>query len=595
MKKVFISLLVTTVLPSSLFAGSWIRINQMGYVPSTLKSAVFISDEPGSSSEFTVREAKSGKIVFRGKAEEKDASLWGMKQAYRLNFSPLKDQGGYYVEMNGVQSPLFRIDVDAYKGSADYILHYMRQQRCGYNPYMDTLCHQHDGIIVDHPSKTGQHIDVRGGWHDAADYLQYVTTSANATYQMLFAYAANPSAYGDKYDAMGKKGSNGVPDILDEAKWGLDWLDRMNPDSAEMYNQIADDRDHRVFDTPKKDTVNYGWGRGKERPVYFVTGKPQGLGKHKNRSTGVASTAAKFASSFALGAELLKKYDPEFSARIARKAEQAYGFAEAIPGVNQTACLSSPYFYEEDNYVDDIELAAATFAHLKKDDKWLKKADYWGELEPITPWMETGKARHYQWYPFVNLGHYYLATSPDENIRNKYIEYMREGLEHIRQRGETDPFFNGVPFLWCSANFTAGAITQARLYHQATGDTTYLDMEAALRDWLFGCNPWGTSLICGLPEGGDYPELPHSGYTKTDGKTTHGGLVDGPVYQRIFNNLRGLVLYRPDMYKDFQNGIAVYHDDLGDYSTNEPTMDGTASLSFYLSAMETMDKPEKKK
>ncbi|MGL5920629.1 MAG: glycoside hydrolase family 9 protein, partial [Bacteroidales bacterium] len=234
------------------------------------------------------------------------------------------------------------------------------------------------------------------------------------------------------------------------------------------------------------------------------------------------------------------------------------------------------------------------FAHLRKEDKWLKKADYWGELEPITPWMETGKARHYQWYPFVNLGHFYLATSQDENVRKKYVEYMREGLEHIRKRGENDPFFNGVPYLWCSANFTAGAITQARLYHQATGDSTYLDMEAALRDWLFGCNPWGTSLICGLPEGGDYPELPHSGYTKTDGKTTHGGLVDGPVYQRIFNNLRGLVLYRPDMYKEFQNGIAVYHDDLGDYSTNEPTMDGTASLSFYLSAMEAMGSAEKK-
>ncbi|MGL5318724.1 MAG: glycoside hydrolase family 9 protein, partial [Bacteroidales bacterium] len=402
MKKVVISLCLSSMLPVSLFAGSWIRVNQMGYVPSTPKSAVFISDEPGTVSAFTVRDAKTGKIVYEGKPEAKDAVLWGMKQAYRMNFSALKEKGGYYIEMNGVKSVPFRIDGDVYKGSADYILHYMRQQRCGYNPYMDTLCHQHDGIIVDHPSKTGQHIDVRGGWHDAADYLQYVTTSANATYQMLFAYAANPGAYGDKYDASGKKGSNGIPDILDEAKWGLDWLDRMNPDSAEMYNQIADDRDHRVFDTPKKDTVNYGWGRGKERPVYFVTGKPQGLGKHKNRSTGVASTAAKFASSFALGAELLKNYDPQFSARIARKAEQAYGFAEAIPGVNQTACLSSPYFYEEDNYVDDLELAAATIAHLNKDEQWLKKADYWGELEPITPWMETGKARHYQWYPFVN-------------------------------------------------------------------------------------------------------------------------------------------------------------------------------------------------
>ncbi len=68
------------------------------------------------------------------------------------------------------------------------------------------------------------HIDVTGGWHDAADYLQYVTTSANATYQMLFAYSENPSAFGDKYSADGLVGSDGQPDLLNEIKWGLDWL-----------------------------------------------------------------------------------------------------------------------------------------------------------------------------------------------------------------------------------------------------------------------------------------------------------------------------------------------------------------------------------
>ena len=55
-----------------------------------------------------------------------------------------------------------------------------------------------------------------------------------------------------------------------------------------------------------------------------------------------------------------------------------------------------------------------------------------------------------------------------------------------------------------------------------------------------------------------------------------GGLVDGPVYERIFSSLKGVSITEPDPLARFQ-GAAVYHDDVQDYSSNEPTMDGTAS------------------
>jgi hypothetical protein len=66
-----------------------------------------------------------------------------------------------------------------------------------------------------------------------------------------------------------------------------------------------------------------------------------------------------------------------------------------------------------------------------------------------------------------------------------------------------------------------------------------------------------------------------------------GGLVDGPVYDRIFKSLKGISIREPEPLAAFQ-GLAVYHDDIGDYSSNEPTMDGTASaiLMFALSATE---------
>ncbi len=577
-------LLILGLLPFAGFTREVIRINQLGYLPKSAKVAVYLSDEPKDIRTFTVYNTLTGETVFEGKPEVSDGSVWGQKAAYRLDFSGVDQPGGYTLKAGNAASPSFRVGTDVYEGTADFILNYMRQQRCGFNPFLNDSCHVHDGVIVDHPTRSGEQIDVTGGWHDASDYLQYTTTSANAVYQLLFAYRQNPEAYKDFYDARGLEGANGVPDILDEARWGLEWLLKMNPSKNEMYNQIADDRDHRGFRLPNEDTVTYGLG--KARPVYFVTGKSQGLAQHKNRTTGVSSTAAKFASSFSLAASIFQSIDPHFAGVIANKAEEAWSFAKSDLGNCQTACVVSPYFYEEDNWVDDMELAAATIAQSNPED-FLREAKYWGELEPVTPWMELHRARHYQFYPFVNLGHYWLAQSGDPAISKQFTGLMKQGLEQLQRWAGNDPFRIGVPFIWCSNNLVVAAATQARLYRKTTGDTTFEKMEAALTDWLFGCNPWGTSMICGLPAGADYPDSPHSSITYLMHETTMGGLVDGPVYKSIYENLYGIQLMKTDQYAEFQQGKAVYHDDMGDYSTNEPTMDGTASLSYLLSALET--------
>jgi hypothetical protein len=589
--------IISILILSSLFlegtkGQSWIRINQLGYLPESIKVAVFISSGDEALKEFTVCNAISDIVIFKGTCTIYSGSEWGLKTAARLDFSEVRTPGGYYIAVNETKSDPFRIGTDVYNGTADFILRYMRQQRCGYNPYYADSCHTHDGFIVDHPTKTGQIIDVKGGWHDASDYLQYVTTSANAVYQMLFAYSKNPEIFSDHYNASGDKGSNAIPDILDEARWGIDWLLKMNPDSGEMFNQIADDRDHVGFRLPTKDKASYG--NGLYRPVYFVTGKPQGLARFKNRTTGVSSAAGKYASAFALGSEIFRTYDQALAGKLAGKAKDAWEFALTDPGVTQTACNVSPYFYEEDNYADDLELAAWAMFSLTGDSSYLILADYWGTLEPQTPWIIQDTARHYQFYPFVNLGHAWLGQSGTQ-YSQKYLAFMRRGLQMMEERRSADPFRVKIPFVWCSNNYVAAALTQQRLYAEATGDVRFSETEAALRDWLFGCNPWGTSMIIGFPAGADYPLYPHASLTVIKGKIPEGGLIDGPVYSRIFNSLKGLSLLRPDPYVQFQNGKVVYHDDIGDYSTNEPTMDGTASLSFYLSALEKEGMKQKQK
>lgn len=572
---------------NSVKADGWIRINQLGYLPHQPKVAVFISTSKVKGKQFTLKSAITNNTVFSGTTSVEDGSIWGLAAALRLDFSSYNKNGSYYLEFEGIKSPVFPISDNVYNGTTDFLLKYMRQQRCGYNPWLGDSCHIHDGIIVDHPTRSGEYIDVHGGWHDATDYLQYTNTSANAVFQLLFAYLKNPLAFSDNYDARGHKGKNGRADVLDEAIWGLEWLMRMNPAPGEMYNQIADDRDHAGFRLPTNDKVTYDLEKG--RPVYYVTGERQGIGPHLNRTTGVASTAGKFASAFALASYVLKHDNPDWSALMLQKAKEAAAFGEARPGNTQTACFVSPYFYEEDNYVDDMQLgyAALALADTSSSDKWLKMADYWGELEPVSPWILKHSARHYQYYPFINVGHYLTAASGNETLRQKYLGFMRAGLEMLKKQASEDPFRIGIPFIWCSNNLVAAAISQARLYHSESGDDRYLEMEAALRDWLFGCNPWGTSMICGLPEHGVSPQRPHSSYTVVLNENTYGGLVDGPVYHHIFNSLKGINVKDKDRYLPFQNGKAVYHDDIGDYSTNEPTMDGTASLIYYLSALES--------
>lgn len=605
MKKIILSAALC-LMSIALGAQTWIRINQVGYLPEDIKVAVLISTQE-TNGDFEVFNAITGKSVLKGTGREADASKWELKSGWRFDFSSIKEEGGYYIVSNGVKSPVIKIAADAYDGLSDYLLNYMRQQRCGYNPYVDAECHQHDGYIVYHPTKEGEHIDVTGGWHDASDYLQYMTTSSTTIYQMAFAYkyTKDKSVFKDEYDALGRKGANNIPDIIDEVKWGLDWLDKMNPAPREMYYQIADDRDHCGFRHPQKDSADYGYGRGNGRPVYFVTGEPQVAGRkwgRINRTTGVSSAAGKFASTFAMGADVIKEWYPDFAKKIEGKVQDAYDFALEKPGNTQTACVVSRYFYEEDTWVDDIELAAATMYSLTGEKKWKDQAAYWGEQEPVNPWMEKGRGigkeyHHYQWYPFINLGHYLLASSEDKPVSEEFAAYMKQGLEDLKNRAGNEPFMSGVPYLWCSNNLVSSAATHAHLYELATGDSSYREMEMALRDWLLGCNPWGTTMITGIPfakmEGYDYPSDTHSSYTLLDHNPTWGGLVDGPIYNILFQQRAGGAIQGEDPLKVLNNGIAVYHDTVHDYASNEPTMDGTAGLTYYFAAMEDMGRVQK--
>ena len=560
-----------------------IRVNQVGYLADAPKVAVLCALAPRTVSTFDVIDARDRRAL--GPKRVIAAGAFGpCVETYRLDFSALRTAGRYRIRAGDLTSPELRIGADVWNGLADVPLRYMRQQRSGWNPVFDAPVHTKDGILVDHPTRAGEFIPASGGWADASDYLQYVTTSATATFQMLQAWRDHPRAFGDAHQADGRAGANGIPDVLDEARHGLAWLLKMFPDDSLMLNQLGDDRDHMFFDVPVKDSSDYGWGKGGPRPLYPCTGIAQGLLRYQNRATGYASTAGKFAAAFALGAQLLGARDQAFADTLRRKAGAAYALGEKYPGACQTAPARGPYFYEEDDWADDMELGAASLYALTGELRYRTRAMAFAAQAKVKPWMGADTASHYQWYPWHNIGHFEAWQRGTAPARAELVRYYRDGLKAVAGRANNG-FRVGIPFIWCSNDLMTSLAVQGVQYRRMTGDAQFRELEQSAIDWLFGVNPWGISMVIGIPAGGHFSRDPHSAVSRNLKLQLDGALLDGPVYQSIYKNLLGIHLSRPDSLARWNTGFIVYHDDWGDYSTNEPIMDGSANVLYLLSTL----------
>jgi hypothetical protein len=564
-------------------SAAFVRVNQVGYLPDAPKTAVVCALRPVALRSFTVEDGR-GRPVLGPRRAVRDGAFGPCVETYRLDFSGVRAVGTYVVRAGRWASPAVRVDARVYAGLADTMLGYMRQQRSGWNPFLADSAHGLDGIVVDHPVLAGRRVAVTGGWGDAADYLQYGTTSATATHHLLMAWRDAPHAFGDAHDARGDRGANGIPDVLDEARHGLAWLSRMMPDDTTLLHQIGDDRDHAYPDLITTDSSDYGWGKGRERAVYACTGRPQGLFQWRNRSSGVASIAGKYAAAFAWGARTLGAREPALADTLRHKARAAYALGVARPGACPGAPGRAPYFYEEETWADDMALGASALAATTGERAYLRDGLAYVRRDPAPGWMGADTARHYEFYPFHNAAHVELHARLGARERREVAGHAEAGLRRVAQRA-TNGFRIGVPFIWCSSDLVASFAIQAAHWRRMTGRDDYRAMEQAAVDWLFGANPWGTSFVIGVPRAGSWPRRPHTTLPDSLQHGLTGGLVDGPVYRTIFATQRAVRLTGPDRFAAFNTGRVVYHDDPGDYVTNEHIMDGTASVLYLVATL----------
>ncbi|WP_035464109.1 glycoside hydrolase family 9 protein [Algoriphagus vanfongensis] len=556
----------------------YFSVNQIGFLPSDSKKAIVFSPEKIKNNVHLIQYPDSASII-KIKPKSLSSGVWGDFKYYEIDFSEVEKEGDYFLwhSASETASPIFKIGANVYQGYQEDLLHFMRQQRCGYNPVLDMVCHEKDGRSFFGPMPDSTYVDASGGWHDAGDQLKYLITSSYATGHMLMAYTLFPDQFEDKVNALGQDGENGIPDVLDEAKWGLDWLLKLHPAPNQLIHQIADDRDHRGFKIPNQDNSDYGWGENSYRAAYFATGKPQGLMQYQSESDGMANIAGRSAAALALGARIWQDMDKAYSIRCLEAAKSLYALGRKYEGVQQGNSYGAPYRYNEETWNDDMEWAGAELFKATGDKTYRDQAKEYALLSSTEDsWTVKDSASHYQLYPFINLGHFSLHEVVEPEFQKILESFYQEGIDYTLAKSKTSPFEVGIPFIWCSNNLMTSLATQVILYERMSGDKQYQSYLTAQRDWLFGKNPWGTSMFTGIPEQGDFPVYVHTAPYVLLGLEIPGGLVDGPIFRTIHSGLIGLTLERPDDYAGRQNPFVVYHDAVGDYSTNEPTMDGTA-------------------
>lgn len=216
-----------------------INVNQVGYRSDDAKRAVF--REAGKDSEFEILEAVTKKVVYSGKVEGGVASSSTEETVAYGDFTDFTIPGTYLIRAKeSGESYEFTISDTVYEDAFGKALKMLYMQRCGMEltaeyagDFAHEACHTQLATIYG----TDKKIEVSGGWHDAGDYGRYTVPAAKAVADLLLAYEAYPDKFGD--DIGIPESGNLVADILDEARYELEWLLKMQGDDGGVYHKVT--------------------------------------------------------------------------------------------------------------------------------------------------------------------------------------------------------------------------------------------------------------------------------------------------------------------------------------------------------------------
>jgi endoglucanase len=540
----WLALLLNFVLMSTAFAAGnvpYIRINQVGYLEKDVKKAIIGSSQDLTGQKYSIKNVQTNQIVLPGTIGPSVSGRTGDTPFlfnYIIDFSSIETKGSYVIELEDkTASHVFKIGDDVYKEVIDTLLYFMQVERCGNTqPKLHTPCHLNDA--------TNPSLDLTGGWHDAGDFLKFSRNESYVTYTLLLSYEINKEQYGKLFS---DSNNNGLADVLDEAKIGVDYLVKLYPNEYNFVYQVGDfDADHsQGWRMPENDKL-----ASTNRPALFKLDRTE---------------LSKYAYTLALAFTVFRDFPQykEEAVRYLNLAKTAYSRAKSVgSGSFDTLCLAATELYR----------ATAEAAYLEEAKSYNDKlySSDWGG------WSDNTNLAH------ARLGEFY----PDA------IDKLSQSVIEFRYNSHERLFGYDVLCVWGALYVAIGSGSSGWFYKLLTGDAAYDDLARRIRDYTLGLNPWGVSFISGL--GTVYPmnvhnnvavSLKNSGVLKE--ATFPGAMAQGPLDRAEWlAKWSKLVPSNEDIYGEFNTADCVYHDHINDYVTNEPSTNGASEailfFSFYL-------------
>lgn len=227
-----------------------IMVNQVGYeAAASHKKAV--ADRPGNY----VLKNLAGEIFWQGQAGEPVRDPLCGETLYPLDFGEVQTMGKYFLEdAQGGRSDAFEIGRDVLEGVHSAMIKALYYQRCGCaleekyaGPYVHAACHMADSEVY---GEQGNMLKAQGGWHDAGDYGRYITPAAVTIGHLLYAYRLSTMAFKEQLNI--PESGNGVPDVLNECRYELEWMLKMQREDGGVYHKLTAWK-HADFIMPEED------------------------------------------------------------------------------------------------------------------------------------------------------------------------------------------------------------------------------------------------------------------------------------------------------------------------------------------------------
>jgi endoglucanase len=560
--------------------GPRVRVNQVAYLPSGPKNATLVTDAT-SRLPWQLKD-DAGRVVAHGRSEPRGVDASSGQNVHSIDFGRYKKRGeGYTLVADGETSRPFDIGTAAYERlRLDSAKYYYTQRsgtaisdalRPGYGRpagHVGTAPNQGDTEVPCQPGVCDYTLDVSGGWYDAGDHGKYVVNGGISTWELLNQWerTAQPGKLGDGTLAIPESG-NGVPDILDEARWELEFLIKMQVPAGQPLAGMAH---HKIHDA--------NW-----------TGLP--LLPHldpQQRELHPVSTAAtlNLAATAAQAARLYQRYDRAFAGRALAAARTAYNAAQANP----------------DRYAPESDgNGGGAYNDAKVDDDF-----YWAAAEL---YLTTGEQRYandilaspvhtadifgvgaFDWGSTAVAGRLDLALVPNRlpgrsEIRASIVrgadKYLKIQAEH--------PY--GVPYVpvnnmwdWGSNSLILNNLVVIASAYDLTGRDKYRDGVFEGMDYVLGRNALNQSYVTGYGEVSSQnehsrwyahqldPALPNPPKGSLAGGANSS--IQDPYAQ---SKLTGCV------------GQFCYIDDIQSWSTNELTINWNSALAWVASFVADQD------